>query len=198
MTERVTARDERAHWEARYAEVAGERDAAPSPWIVDRALRLPADTLFVDVAGGSGRHAEALATAERSVVLLDFVARAVRTATARHRGILGLVADVAALPIRPGAAGAIVCVNFLDRTIFPALAAMLARGGVLLYETFTIAHLDLIARGRARGPRNPDYLLRPNEVLGLVAPLVVQEHDEATVVDAVGERSIARVMAVKR
>ena len=198
MTGGRTSRDERAHWEARYAETDEERDRAPSPWIIDRALALPPDTLFVDVAGGAGRHAVSLAKAGRHVVLVDFVERAVRRAMGRHRGTLGVVADVRALPIRTGSAGAIICVNFLDRSIFAALAGALAPGGVLLYETFTIAHLDLVRRGRARGPRNAAYLLQPNEVLGLVAPLVVQEHDEATVVDAVGERSIARVMAVKR
>ena len=198
MTGPFASRDDRAHWDARYADAAEERDRAPSPWIMERALALPPDTLFVDIAGGSGRHAVPLAEANRSVVLVDFVTRAVRAATRRHPGALGVVADVGALPIRPRSVGAIICVNFLDRAIFPALAAMLSTGGVLLYETFTIAHLDLVARGRARGPRNPAYLLHPNEVLDLVRPLVVQEHAEATVVDAVGERSIARVVAVKR
>src|SRR5512138_268486 len=197
MTDGLTSRDERAHWEARYADAGDARDRAPSTWVIDRALTLPARTLFVDVAGGTGRHAIPLAAAGRRVVIIDFIALAVRTAM-QHGPMLGVVADARALPIRPGSAGAIVCVNFLDRSIFPALVEMLAPGGVLLYETFTVAHLDLVARGRAHGPRNPAYLLRPNEVLGLVAPLVVQEHAEATVVDAVGERSIARVMAVKR
>lgn len=197
MTDGLTSRDERAHWEARYADAGDARDRVPSPWVIDRALALPAHTLFVDVAGGTGRHAIPLATAGRRVVVMDFIARAVRIAM-HYGGILGVVADAGALPIRPGSVGAIICVNFLDRSIFPAFAEMLAPGGVLLYETFTIGHLDLVARGRAHGPRNPAYLLRPNEVLGLVGPLLVQEHAEATVVDAVGERSVARVMAVKR
>ena len=198
MTEGLTSRAERAHWEARYANVADESDRAPSPWIIERALSLPPDTLFVDVAGGTGRHAIPLLEAGRNVVIVDFVARAVQIAMSRNHRALGVVADVGALPIRRGSVGAIICVNFLDRSIFPALAGTLATGGVLLYETFTIAHLDLIALGRASGPRNPRFLLEPDEVLGLVSPLVVQEHAEQTIVDAVGERSIARVMAVKR
>jgi SAM-dependent methyltransferase len=198
MTGRLSSRDDRAHWEARYADAAGDGDRAPSPWIMERALALPHDTLFVDVAGGAGRHAAPLADAQRNVVLVDFIERAIRSAIGRHDRIIGVVAEAGALPIRPASAGAIICVNFLDRSIFSMLSDILVPGGVLLYETFTLRHLEVVARGRARGPRNPAYLLQPNEILGLVAPLVVQEHAESTVVDAVGERGIARVMAVKR
>ena len=61
----------------------------------------------------------------------------------------------------------------------------------------TLEHLDVVARGKARGPRNPEFLLHPDELPKLVAPLTVQEHFKGTVVDEVGERSIARIMAVK-
>jgi SAM-dependent methyltransferase len=198
MTQRLSSRDDRAHWEARYADAAEDGDRPPSPWIMNRALALPADTLFVDVAGGTGRHAGPLANAQRHVVLVDFIELAIRTAIGRHDRLIGVVAEAGALPIRPASAGAIICVNYLDRSIFTMLSDILLPGGVLLYETFTLRHLELVASGRARGPRNPAYLLQSDEILGLVAPLVVQEHAEATVVDAVGERSIARVMAVKR
>jgi SAM-dependent methyltransferase len=190
-------RDDRAHWEARYSERGDELDRAPSPWITERALALPDDAVVLDLAGGTGRHAAPLAMAGRSVVVLDFVERAVRVAMRRRSGILGVVADTAALPIRSGSLDAIICVSFLDRTIFGALRDLLAPGGVLLYETFTLAHLDVVARGRARGPRNPAFLLHPNELPRLVAPLTVHEHSEGTVIDEVGERSIARVLAKK-
>ena len=190
-------RDDRAHWEARYSERGDELDRAPSPWITERALALPDDAVFLDLAGGTGRHAAPLAAAGRRVIVLDFVLRAVRAAMGRHAGILGVAADTAALPVRAGSVDAIIGVSFLDRTIFGALRDLLAPGGVLLYETFTKAHLDVVERGRARGPRNPAFLLDPKELPQLVAPLTVQEHWEGTVVDEVGERSIARVRAMK-
>ena len=191
------ARDDRAHWESRYAERGDELDRAASPWIIDRALAVPTDALFIDVAGGTGRHAAPLAAAGRSVVVIDFVPRALAAAVARVPRLRGVAADVRALPIRPRSAGAIICVSFLDRSIFGQLAELLAPGGVLLYETFTVDHLDVVARGRARGPRNPAFLLQPGELPRLVKPLIVQEHSEGTVVDVVGERSVARVVARK-
>ena len=197
MTDRSGTRDDREHWEARYSERGDELDRAPSPWIIERALALPKDAYILDLAGGTGRHAASLAAEGRNVIALDFVPRAVAAAMRRHTGIIGVAADTSALPLRADSIDAIVCVSFLDRSIFTSLVNLLVPGGVLLYETFTLAHLDVIARGRARGPRNASYLLSPGELPLLVAPLVVHEHWEGDVVDAVGERSISRVRAVK-
>ena len=132
------------------------------------------------------------------VIVVDFVPRAVVMAVARNEGVAGIVADARALPVRDQSVDAVVCVSFLDRSIFPSLVRTLRPGGILVYETFTIAHLDVVASGKARGPRDPAYLLEPGELPRLVAPLEVQEHAEGLIVDAVGERHVARVMAVKR
>jgi tellurite methyltransferase len=198
MTPTDRTRADRAHWEERYTERGEALDRSPSPWIIERALALPDDAIILDLAGGTGRHAEPLAAAGKTVVVVDFIPRAVRAAVGRHPGILGVVADATALPIRTGALGAIICVSFLDRSIFSVLRDLLAPGGTLLYETFTMAHLDVVAQGKARGPRNPEFLLHPNELPALAAPLTVQEHFEGMAIDVVGERSIARVRAVKR
>ena len=187
--------DDRAHWEARYVDRGSELDRAPSAWVVERSLMLPARAVVLDVAGGTGRNAAPVARSGRMVVVADFVERAVAAAVRRDPRILGVVTDAAALPFRGAAFDAIIVVSYLDRSAFKVFAALLKPGGTLLYETFTRAHLDVIARGRARGPRNPAYLLEPGELSRLVAPLEVQEHEEGLVVDDAGERHVARVMA---
>jgi SAM-dependent methyltransferase len=55
--------------------------------------------------------------------------------------------------------GGIVVTNYLYRPLFRPLAAALAPGGVLIYETF--------AKGNERfgKPSNPDFLLDPGELL---------------------------------
>lgn len=198
MTDDRDARDDRAHWQARYRERGSELNRAPSAWVIDRCLALTARGPIVDVAGGTGRHALALAREGRSVVVLDFVHAAVAAAVHRDANISGIVADVRACPVRAGSAEAVVCVSFLDRSLFPTLIAMLRPGAALVYETFTIDHLEVVARGRARGPRNPEYLLEPGELPGLVAPLDVREFDERLIIDATGERHVARLVATKR
>jgi len=192
------SRRERDEWDARYREREGESAHAAWPWVIDCCASLPADALILDLAGGTGRHAEPIARGGRTVIVMDFVHRAVAAAVARSERILGVVADASALPFAPESFDAIVCVSFLDRSLFALFAGMLKPGGALVYETFTLAHLDVVARGNARGPRSAGYLLEAGELATLVSPLVVQEHDEGLVVDDAGERHVARVMALKQ
>ena len=188
---------DRAEWNARYQERGSEPDRAPSGWVIERCARLPSNALVVDLAGGTGRHAEPIARTGRTVIVVDFVHRAVAAAVSRNERIFGVTADASSLPFAKASCDAIVCVSFLDRSLFAVLAELLKPGGALVYETFTRSHLDLVASGRARGPRNPAYLLEHGELPTLVAPLVVHEHEEALVVDDAGERHVARVMALK-
>ena len=189
---------ERDEWDARYRERGKESDHAASRWVIERCATLPDRALILDLAGGTGRNAEPIARGGMTVVVMDFVYRAVAAAAARHDRILGVVADASALPFRPDSFDAIVCVSFLDRSLFKRFAEMLKPGGLLVYETFTRAHLDVVARGAARGPRNAAFLLEAGELPMLVNPLVVQEHNEGLVVDDAGERHVARVMGRKR
>jgi SAM-dependent methyltransferase len=197
MSDGDTGRDDRSHWQARYSERGPELDRAPSRWVIERCLTMPRDALFLDVASGTGRHAAALAREGRSVVAMDFVFAAVRAAAMRDSRISGMVADIQACPVREASVDAVVCVSFLDRSIFSLLATLLRAGGALVYETFTREHLDVVARGRARGPRSPEYLLRPGELRKLVVPLEVREYEERLVIDEAGERHVARVIATK-
>ena len=192
------SRREREAWDARYRDRGMEPDRTSSRWVIERGATIPADALILDLAGGTGRHAEPIARGGRTVVVTDYIHRAVAAAAARYERILGVVADATALPFRPESFDAIVCVSFLDRSLFNRFAGLLKPGGLLVYETFTRVHLDVVARGRARGPQNAAYLLEAGELPTLVAPLVVEEHEERLVVDDAGERHVARVMARKR
>ncbi len=79
----------------------------------------------------------------------------------------------------------IVVTNYLHRPLLPALAQALAAGGVLIYETF--------ARGNERfgRPHNPDFLLRPGELLDAFAILTVIAFEQ-------GEVSAPRPAVIQR
>jgi SAM-dependent methyltransferase len=185
---------DRRKWEELYA--SGSRpDRPPSAWVVDTLRRLPNDLLLLDVAGGTGRHAAHAARPGRTVVVADIALQAVAAARAAHPAIVGSVADASSLPFRPGSFGIVMVVNFLDRSIFPDLISLLAPGGHLVYETYTLAHLDLVQRGLARGPHSRDYVLRPGELSSLVQPLKAIEYWEGEVEDEAGRRCCARLVA---
>jgi SAM-dependent methyltransferase len=162
-----------------------------------QCLALPASLLVTDIAAGLGRHAQALATAGRTVVALDIVERAVR-ASMREHGVMGVVADTEELPLRARSLDVILCVNYLDRPLFEVFKQLLRPGGFLVYETYTVDHLALVESGQAHGPRERRFLLARGELERLVAPLEILHQREGHVSDAAGVRSCASIVATER
>jgi len=156
-----------------------------------------ARSLVCDVAGGTGRHAVALAAKGHRIVLVDFVAAAVTVATRRSPNVHGVVADVRSLPLKEGMFDGVVVTNFLDRDLIPALLALLKPAGHLLYETYTTEHAALVAAGLASAPRSARFLLKPGELRTLVAPLTILDYREGDIEDEAGRRACASVHAVR-
>ena len=69
----------------------------------------------------------------------------------------------------------IVVTNYLHRPLLRPLAAALAQGGVLIYETF------MLGNERFGRPRNPDFLLRPGELLEAFAGLTIAAFEQGEV-----------------
>ena len=72
--------------------------------------------------------------------------------------------DLDAAAFRAGSLDGIVCVSFLDRRLFASFSTWLRPGGTLLLDTFLVDQAEL------GHPRNPDFLLRRNELLESLAP----------------------------
>jgi SAM-dependent methyltransferase len=112
----------------------------------------------LDFACGSGRHARLAQAAGYRVVAVD------RDPDALSR-LDGMGIDLRQEDLEGGRWSfaaerfdAIVCTNYLFRPRLDLLAALLAPGGLWLYETF--------AQGNARygRPASPAFLLRPGEL----------------------------------
>ena len=133
---------------------------APSPWIVRFAHLVPAGACVLDLACGYGRHARFFAARGAQVLAVDCDAAALAT-LAGTPGIDVRQADLEdeAWPLGGQRFDAIVVSHYLHRPLFPALRAALGPHGTLLYETFAQGNE---AYGR---PSNPDFLLRPGELL---------------------------------
>ena len=144
----------------------------------------------LDLACGSGRNAVYLAEHGFDVTAIDrdseALARA-RDLAARH----GVTLHTQPRDLeRPGAleglrADLVVVVRFLDRSLFSALPSVLAPGGLLAYETFTV---DQAARGH---PRQARFLLQAQELRGAFPGLQCLEYEE----DAFDEAHLARLIA---
>jgi len=69
--------------------------------------------------------------------------------------------ELAPLPLEGRRFAGIVVTNYLYRPLFAQVLEALAEDGVLIYETFALGN------ERFGKPSNPDFLLRPGELLEL-------------------------------
>lgn len=162
----------------------------PEATIVGWANRIPPASRVLDIAAGSGRHANWLAAQGHQVTALD---RDTAALCAQHHPNVRIVtADLenAPWPLADQQFDAVIVVNYLWRPLLPTIIASVALGGHLLYETFGVGN------ERFGRPRNPDYLLRPGELRQAVEDhLEVLDASEGTVGEpphAVRQRLLAR------
>ena len=142
---------------------------SPSDWVVRWAPRVRGPVL--DLACGSGRHALFFKG-------LGFDVTAVDRESVRLEGIRFVRADLESgtpWPFPGQRFGGIVVTNYLHRPLFPELLRSLDGEGVLIYETF------MVGNERFGRPSNPDFLLRPGELLEVFASLQVLGFEEGEV-----------------
>lgn len=130
---------------------------------------------MLDLAAGGARHTR---------LLLDrgYAVRAVDRDAAALAPLAGPRCTVEELDLETGAPwplgggyDGIVVTNYLHRQLLPAIGEALAPGGVLIYETFALGN------ERFGRPRNPDFLLRPGELLEAFAALTIVAFEQGEV-----------------
>ena len=140
-----------------------ENTSGAAQFLKDTVELLPKGRVL-DVAMGNGQNAVFLAKLGFAVEGVDISSDAVKTAleAARKAGV-AMKADAADLEsdyrIKPGAYDVIICFRYLQRSLIPQIKDGLRKGGMVVYETFTID------QARFGKPKNPDYLLKQNELL---------------------------------
>jgi len=168
----------RSEWDAKHR--LAEAPAAEPASIVRELLPLLPTGEALDIACGTGRHALFLAARGQHVTAVDFSSVALDTlelrardmhitvrrsrvvqAAGRHlRGGLDLIqANLEEMQLPERRFDLIICIQYLQRSLFPQMVRALRPDGVLLMETFTRAQLEF-----AGGPRNPAYLLETGEL----------------------------------
>jgi len=161
---------------------------APSPWVVRWSALIPAGASVLDVACGSGRHLRWFAGRGAAVTGVDRDAAALEAS--RGLGEL-IVADLenGPWPLPDRTFDAVIVTNYLWRALLPTLVASVAEGGVLVYETFAIGN------ERYGKPSNPDFLLRPGELLRAAEGLQIVAYEDG-LLDA-PPRCVQRLCAVR-
>ncbi|AVS76304.1 class I SAM-dependent methyltransferase [Paracidovorax cattleyae] len=162
--------------------------AAPSAWVVRWAHLLPPRGHVLDVACGSGRHLRWLHARGHAVTGVDRSAEAIAPLAPLGEMVHADI-EQGRWPFAGRRFDAVVVTNYLWRPLLPAIAASVAPGGVLLYETF--AH----GNGTVGRPSRPEFLLEPGELLGAFPGLRVIAYEDGFLPSP--ERFVQRLAAVR-
>ncbi len=158
---------------------------SPSDW-VERWAPLLARGPVLDVACGSGRHARYFAARGLEVVAVDREPQDIPDA----RFVRADLEDGRPWPFAGQRFAGIVVTNYLHRPLMPTLEESLDEGGVLIYETF------MAGNERYGRPANPDFLLRPGELLRAFGALTVVAFEQG-VVERPKKAAVQRICAVR-
>ncbi len=167
---------------------AAHTGLAPSTWVQRWSHLVPAGASVLDVACGSGRHVHWFHQRGCRVTCVDRDEAALQPLRAIAEV---LVADIEAgpWPLPSRRFDAVIVTNYLWRELLPTLVASVADGGMLIYETFAVGNQSV---GK---PSNPQFLLRPGELLAATAGLRVVAFEDGFAVEP--ERFIQRIAAVR-
>ncbi len=158
---------------------------APSAWVRRFAPLIRPGGHVLDLAAGGGRHAQMLLDMGFRVTAVDRNVAALQPLVGPHCTVREIdLENGAGWPLGGGYDG-IVVANYLHRPLFPAFTGALAPDGVLIYETFAIGN------ERFGRPSNPDFLLRPGELLEVFAVLTVIAFEQ-------GEVAVPRPAVIQR
>ncbi len=141
------------------------RNIHPAKLLVKSINILPKGRVL-DIAMGGGRNSVYLARMGYAVEGIDISEEAVNSALALAEKsgvkIKTRITDLEAdCRIKKNYYDVIICFNYLQRSLISQIKEGLQTGGIVVYETYTLKQAKF---GR---PRNPDHLLKPNELLNM-------------------------------
>ena len=184
------AEKDKARWNKKYDTEKYIAGRDPIPFLQNHTDLLPKGKAL-DLAIGEGRNGVYLATQGFQVTGVDIseVGLKKAQALAAEKGVTlaTIVADLEQYDIPPNTFDVIICAYYLQRDLFPKIAAALKPGGVAVLETYTVDNLQY------RPNFNRAYLLEPNELLTMLPGLRVLRYQE---VDT-GQAAFASILALK-
>ena len=164
--------------------------AEPSVWVCRFAGLIAAGGQALDVACGHGRHSRYLTQLGLRVDAVDRDAQAIAE-VGTIPGVRAVQADIegGVWPYRGQRFNGVVVTNYLHRPLLSVLRDSLSPDGVLIYETFALGN------ERYGRPSNPEFLLRPGELLRMAQGLRVIAYEDL-LVDAPKPAVVQRICAI--
>jgi SAM-dependent methyltransferase len=160
----------------------------PSAWVRRFSHLVPPKGAVLDVACGHGRHMLWFSFDGHPVAGVDRSEEAIAAVKPLGEALLADI-ESGPWPFAGRTFAGVVVTNYLWRPLLPAIVECVAPGGVLIYETFAIGN-ETVGK-----PSNPDFLLRPGELLDACTSLRVVAYEDGFVDNPV--RFVQRIAAVR-
>jgi len=145
----------------------------------------------LDIACGQGRNTHFLAAKGfevDAVDLSDYALSCIKDASNIHK----IEVDLDEYNLEKNKYDLIVNMNYLNRRFYHQIKEALKPDGVVIFETFIIAHGDF------DNPQNPEYLLRKNELLHAFLTLDIIYYEERDDINLRDEKTrVASLVARK-
>jgi tellurite methyltransferase len=165
-------------WDARHLAAAEGSVIEPASFVLELLPLLPRGPAL-DLACGTGRHTLLLAARQQPVTAVDSSSAGLDVLEQRasafglktnrlrnshvlapcHEGIALIESDLERVVLPVAAYALVLCVQYLQRSLFGQIGRALAPGGMLLFETYTRAQLEFPG-----GPKNSEHLLEHGEL----------------------------------
>jgi tellurite methyltransferase len=182
----------RERWNQKYRDAAGTEIWTVADDFLLKAFAeyiqpaFPQGGSALDFAGGAGRNAIWLAKQGWEVTLIDIsetgVEQAREAAGPLASRIHFVVDDLTQYKASQTQYDIVMGFFFLERAIFPELLKAVRPGGLLVYKTHTTAQTNLES-----GPKNPEHLLAPGELLELADGMRILHYREVVAKKATAE-----------
>ena len=196
---RVNPHPDRKKWNEKYTRNGPQTFGMdPSNWLVTHEglfLEQPKGRAL-DVACGNGRNSFFLAGLGFDVDAIDIsdvVIEWLQGETAKRKlPVKPRRCDIETCELPSDTYQVIISFNFLERGIFPALREALAPGGLLIFETLTQDHVDVLKR-----KFNRKVALKKDELRHSFPELKTISYREEIVADRGSEAAVASLVARK-
>ena len=180
--------EDKERWNKRHVEKPMRHNVEP---IIEKYIGAADVGEALDIACGAGRNTHFLAEKGFLVDAVDISDYAL-SQIQDIKAIKKFDVDLDTYNLEINKYDLIVNINYLSRRLIPQMKEALRSGGVIIFETFIIAH------GEFTQPVNPEFLLRKNELLHAFIGLDVIYYEERQDVNLRGEATMVASLVARK
>ena len=180
--------EDKERWNKRHVEKPMRHNVEP---IVERYISHAKSGRALDIACGIGRNTHFLAQngfVVDAVDISDYALSEVKDL----KNISKIECDLDNYNLEKGKYELIININYLSRRLFPQIKEALKSDGILIFETFIVAHGDFAQ------PSNQEFLLRKNELLHAFIGLDIIYYEEHDDINLRGEKTRVASLVAKK